>query len=116
VELYNAATGRALMRDGLFKAAERLVTLERCIDAREGISRQEDTLPTRFFQPFDTGKNRGKALDVKKMEEMKSTYYQLRGWDSETGLPTEDTLVDLNLEDIVENKELWNENRLRKTG
>ena len=116
VELYNAATGRSLTRDGLFKAAERLVTLERCIDAREGISRQEDTLPARFFQPFDTGKNQGKALDVKKMEEMKSTYYQLRGWNSETGLPTEDTLVNLNLEDIVENKELWDENRLRKTG
>jgi aldehyde:ferredoxin oxidoreductase len=116
VDLYNAATGRSLTRDSLFKAAERLVNLERCIDAREGLTRQYDTLPNRFFQPFATGKNRGKALDAKKMEDMKSTYYNLRGWDSDTGLPTAEKLTELNLEDIVQEKGIWNENRLRKTG
>ena len=100
-QLLNAATGRSLTHQQLFEAAERLVNLERCIDGREGLTREDDTLPKRFFQPFETGANRGKALDLNKLEEMKSTYYRTRGWDPQTGLPTRDKLIEIRLEDIV---------------
>ncbi|MBW1697185.1 MAG: aldehyde ferredoxin oxidoreductase family protein [Deltaproteobacteria bacterium] len=115
-ELYNSATGRFITREELFKTAERLVTLERCIDAREGLTRDDDTLPRRFFRAFETGKNRGKALNEKKMEEMKTTYYRLRGWDTASGLPTAETLTTLELGDIVEKNGIQKRNRLRKTG
>ena len=99
--LLSAALGRSLTRDDLFQTAERLVNLERCIDARQGLTRQDDTLPKRFFRPLDTGVNKGKALDPAKMEEMKTAYYQTRGWDAETGLPTEDGLIHLGLDNIA---------------
>jgi aldehyde:ferredoxin oxidoreductase len=100
VELYQAATGRALSREELFAAAERLINIERCLDAREGLTRKDDTLPKRFFQSFPGGVNKGKALDPQKMEEMKTVYYQTRGWDPETGLPTREKLSELGLENI----------------
>ncbi len=96
-ELYQAATGRVLSREELFAAAERLINIERCMDAREGLTRKDDTLPKRFFRPFPSGTRQGKALDLQKMEEMKTVYYQTRGWDPETGLPTPEKLHELGL-------------------
>jgi aldehyde:ferredoxin oxidoreductase len=100
-ELYRAATGRPLSRENLFSAAERLVNTERCLDAREGIGREHDRLPERFFRSFPVGANKGKALDPEKMEAMKTAYYRERGWDTETGLPTPEKLRDLKLEDFI---------------
>ena len=98
MDLYNAASGRSLTREALFQAAERLVNLERCHDAREGLTRKDDKLPRRFFRSFPGGVNKGKALDPEKMEEMITMYYQARGWDPETGKPLPDTLNRLGLE------------------
>jgi aldehyde:ferredoxin oxidoreductase len=33
---------------------------------------------------------------------MKSKFYTLRGWDPETGIPTEETLIELGLGDVAE--------------
>jgi aldehyde:ferredoxin oxidoreductase len=98
VDLYQAATGRALTRQELFTAAERSVNLERCIDAREGLTRKEDRLPERFFKSFPGGGNKGKALDREKLEAMKTAYYKSRSWNPDTGLPTREKLRDLSLD------------------
>jgi aldehyde:ferredoxin oxidoreductase len=34
------------------------------------------------------------------MEEMKTVYYQIRGWDPETGLPTREKLRELGMEHL----------------
>jgi aldehyde:ferredoxin oxidoreductase len=101
VDLYQAATGRRLTRQDLFRAAERLVNLERCLDAREGLNRDEDQLPKRFFQSFPGGANKDKALDMEEMEKMKNAYYRERGWNVETGLPTPEKLRELGLADLI---------------
>ena len=101
VDLYQAATGRRLTRQDLFRAAERLVNLERCLDAREGLNRDQDQLPKRFFQSFPGGANKEKALNMEKMEKMKDAYYRERGWSVATGLPTPEKLRELGLADCV---------------
>jgi aldehyde:ferredoxin oxidoreductase len=100
-DLYEAATGRSMTRQGLFAAAERLVNLERCLDAREGLNRKEDRLPDRFFRPFPGGVNKDKALDTEMVEKMKDAYYGERGWNLETGLPTSEKLRELGLADLI---------------
>ena len=40
-------------------------------------------------------------VDREKFEKIKDEYYQLRGWDSKTGLLKKDTLKKLGLEDII---------------
>ena len=101
VDLYNAATGRSLTRAEMFIAAERLVNLERCHDAREGMTCENDKLPQRFFRPFPGGVHQGKAIDPVKLAEMKSVYYRTRGWDPETGLPTPEKLREFGLETLI---------------
>ena len=40
-------------------------------------------------------------LDREKFEQMKNEYYQLRGWDSATGLLTREKLRELALDDVI---------------
>jgi aldehyde:ferredoxin oxidoreductase len=41
---------------------------------------------------------KGKAVDKNEFEKMMDEYYQLRGWDSKTGLPEKETLNKLGLD------------------
>jgi aldehyde:ferredoxin oxidoreductase len=45
---------------------------------------------------------KGTVVDREKFAEMLREYYELRGWDAESGLQTKQKLLDLDLEDIVE--------------
>ncbi|TXT57369.1 MAG: hypothetical protein BAJATHORv1_10070 [Candidatus Thorarchaeota archaeon] len=81
--------------DNLTLIAERQVTLKRLFNAREGISRSDDTLPKRFTdEPMPEGPGKGQTVDL---EPMLDDYYRLRGWNRESGLPTDETLHKLSL-------------------
>jgi aldehyde:ferredoxin oxidoreductase len=45
---------------------------------------------------------RGKAVDRASFETMKDEYYELRGWDRETGFIKRDTLNKLGLEGLID--------------
>ncbi|TFG12473.1 aldehyde:ferredoxin oxidoreductase [Candidatus Thorarchaeota archaeon] len=80
----------------LTEIAERQLNLKRLFNAREGITRKDDTLPHRFtHEPMPEGPGKGQVVDL---EPMLDDYYQRRGWDKETGLPTSETLQRLSLE------------------
>jgi len=64
---------------------------------REGRTRKHDTLDASFFRKL----GEAKAVSEKDFETAKTRYYQLRGWDSKTGHPTEKALTDLGLSDIA---------------
>ena len=79
---------------------ERIYTLERMFNLREGFSRKDDTLPERYFKeptPIGLAIARGKKIDREKFEQMLDEYYALHGWDK-NGLPTEETLKKLGLD------------------
>jgi len=82
--------------ENLVKIAERQVTLKRLFNAREGISKKDDNLPDRFTKdPMPEGPGKGQVVNL---EPMLRDYYTLRGWDLETGLPTDKTIKRLGLE------------------
>ncbi|NIM94399.1 MAG: aldehyde:ferredoxin oxidoreductase [Anaerolineales bacterium] len=96
-ELLNAATGWDMTGEEVRQIGERIVNLERLFNAREGISRKDDTLPKRFLHeplPDGSGPSTGSVLEL---ESMLDEYYLVRGWDVETGLPTQAKLVELDL-------------------
>ncbi len=97
-DLVNAATGWETTMFELMKAGERRVTMLRQINARQGFTTKEDTLPKRLFEPLPDGPAKGRCVDAKSFPEMISQYYELLGWDSETGNPTKGKLKDLGLE------------------
>ena len=79
------------------RAGERIVNVERLINARFGIDRADDTLPRRFLEEPAGPPDSPSAGSVVELEPMLDEYYAARGWDVETGLPTREKLRELEL-------------------
>ena len=116
--LFSAGTGVETSEDTLFKFAKRVKNLERAYNAREGMTRETDSLPKKFmdqtitysrFDYQDTQNirlvQRTAVLETSKFEKMKDEYYALRGWDIATGIPTRETLEQTGLKDVAHDLE-----------
>lgn len=93
------ATGWQVDERSLWRAGERITTLERIFNLNHGLKRADDTLPDRFHQEPLASTETDERL-VQKLEWMVRDYYALRGWD-ERGVPTPETLEHLELADLV---------------
>jgi aldehyde:ferredoxin oxidoreductase len=98
-ELLTAATGDAWTGESVRKAGERIVNIERLINARFGLDRRHDTLPNRFLHEPAGPADSPSAGSVVELESMLDEYYAARGWDLITGLPTDSKLAELELGD-----------------
>ncbi len=81
----------------LLTLGARRLNMLRAFNAREGITRERDTLPKRLFEPLDGGPSDGKAVDRVEFEAALETYYEMAGWDPITGNPPRETLENLDL-------------------
>lgn len=100
---FNLVTGKDWEVDQLLKVSERVRNLERMFDVRQGLTRADDSLPKKFFeQPLSKGRYKGEVIDKEKFEQMKDEYYELRGWDKKTGIPTREKLEELDLKDVAD--------------
>ncbi len=98
-ELFEAATGIKMSAEALMKAGERIVTLERMIQVREGRRRKDDTLPRRILhEKVRTRDGREYVLTKEELNAMLDRYFELRKWDKKTGVPTPEKLRELDLE------------------
>ncbi len=94
-EALEVATGLRVTPEEMREAGARIVTLERMFGVREGVSRADDSLPSRFRDtPLREGASSGTVVDL---DLMLDEYYAERGWDAATGHPTPDTLQRLGL-------------------
>jgi aldehyde:ferredoxin oxidoreductase len=98
-EMLNALTGWSYDPDALLTAGNRSVTLKRAISNKLGMTRVHDTLPKICLAPLDEG---NAAESVPDMDLMLKGYYEYRGWDWETGKPTRNKLVELDLQHVAE--------------
>ena len=105
-ELFSATTGVDMDEKGLFEVAARINNVERAYLIREGITREDDTICGRMVEePVPTGVHKGKRLDKKKFAKMLDDYYEIVGWDKNTGAPTRATLESLGLKGIADDLE-----------
>ncbi len=102
VKLTQAVTGWKTSLTELLTSAERVQNVARAFNQREGLRRKDDTLPKRFFEPLEGGRLKGKSLNREEFEQAITWYYQIRGWDTETGLPTQAKLADLEIEWVAD--------------
>jgi aldehyde:ferredoxin oxidoreductase len=102
VKLINAACGLDWSLDDLMKAGERAWNLKRAINTRMGLTAENDKLPKALLEPYPDGGSAGFVPDI---EGMLFTYYEARGWDLETGKPSREKLMALDLDDIAQ--DLW---------
>jgi aldehyde:ferredoxin oxidoreductase len=99
-ELLSAVTGWNIDGQELLKVGERVINLQRLFNMREGFRRDDDLLPERMKQKpaFGFYKNEDRCA-LKDFEGMLDEYYAARGWDTKTGIPTKEKLLELELEE-----------------
>jgi len=97
-EVLNATTGSDFKVDDLMIIGERANNLCRCFNSREGMTRKDDYLPPRFTEEsLPDGPSQGQSISRKELADMLDSYYELRGWDEETGNPAKNKLEQLGL-------------------
>ena len=93
--LLSAVVGVSFDTQRFLQLGERIWTLERLFNAREGFDHTDDLLPTKFLEhPLQEGGSRGMKVHL---SEMLQSYYRVRGWDKR-GNPGTDLLARLGLE------------------
>jgi aldehyde:ferredoxin oxidoreductase len=95
-------TGIDVSAEELGAAAERINTLARLINLREGLSRKDDTLPWKVMnEPIpDDGPVKGAVVTQEELDLMLDDYYESRGWTLE-GVPKTAKLKELGMEEFV---------------
>ncbi len=96
-KVLRAATGLDFDASSVQLACERIMNIERAFLVTRGIRREDDTLPTRFLKeplPPSSGPSAGSVVEI---EPMLDEYYEARGWDVMTGIPTRETFQRLGL-------------------
>jgi aldehyde:ferredoxin oxidoreductase len=81
----------------LLKAGERRVNLMKAFNTREGLTRAQDALPERVFEPLPQGPSKGKKIDRDQLESAIDAYYAMMNWNSKTGHPNRGKLLELGL-------------------
>jgi len=97
-ELTSSLTGWDIDGKELLNIGERVFNLQRMFNVREGISRKDDYLPARVHRVPEFGKYSSVVeCEIKDYKRMLDEYYEARGWNRETGIPTKGKLQQLGL-------------------
>jgi aldehyde:ferredoxin oxidoreductase len=91
-QYFEAVTGQPISLEELRLMADRIETLIRMFNVREGFSRKDDKLPYRTLnEPLLDGPAKGQFIGEENFNRMLDEYYDLRGWDP-NGIPRQETL------------------------
>ena len=83
-ELLRAVTGWDVDAVELRATARRIVHARKCLNQRQGWTRNEDTLPARFL----TDESAAPSLSRARLDAMIAAYYEGRGWDEAGRVPS----------------------------
>ena len=98
-EMLSAATGVEYSQKELLEVGGRIVQLERAYWNRLLVGRMEDKSPKRFTQePMPDGPNKGVVFPE---DLLIPRYYEVRGWDKETGFPLPEVLKESGLDYVA---------------
>lgn len=100
-QMLSLVVGWKITEEDLFMVAERVASLLRVFNIREGFSRKDDILAWRtMHEPLPSGPAKGQFISEENLNSMLEEYYSLRGWDRATGIPLPETLTRLSLEEL----------------
>lgn len=107
VALTNSVMGVDLTEEDFFLIARRSYNLEKAFNSlHTNFDRKDDYPPRRFMEePVRSGKYEGYRCEKENWDEMLDQFYQLQGWDKETGLQTRTSLVKLGMEEVAQKLE-----------
>lgn len=98
-EALRYATGLDFSVAHLHAIADRVIALERCVNARYGLRRKDDSLPKRILsEEVRSGPWQGNKLTQEELDNLLDQFYTINGFDLATGLPTPERLAELGLD------------------
>jgi aldehyde:ferredoxin oxidoreductase len=97
IDYINGVTGWNMSLFELMKVGERNNTLARVFNCREGFTPADDVLPQRLHEGIGNGALKGSRVDPAEFLAARRTYYEMAGWDPETGRPTAAKLAELDV-------------------
>jgi aldehyde:ferredoxin oxidoreductase len=71
--------------------------MARLVNLREGMTRKDDTLPARMKRHHVSGSVTEEPVTPEELEAGITIFYQMMGWDPESGVPTSAKLSELEL-------------------
>ncbi|HYW78590.1 MAG TPA: aldehyde ferredoxin oxidoreductase C-terminal domain-containing protein, partial [Thermoguttaceae bacterium] len=94
-------TGQKFSLDDVLSTGRRLATMRTVFNAREGIRAIDRKIPGRVIgdPPLEHGPTAGRTVEVEAHTE---DYLKAMGWDTKTGIPTDETLRELGLDFVIE--------------
>jgi len=106
-DFLSAATGTPVSEEDLQAAVRRVIALERCYNAREGMRRSDDYpfylwWEKKYGRPHPLYTEDQIPLVREKYDRLLDEWYTLRGCDLETGIPTRGELEHCGLQDVAE--------------
>ena len=100
-EALSGVTGVDYDLHDVLDVGARAQTLARLFNLREGFTADDDKLPKRVMQAFDSGPLAGIEINQASFDWAKRRYYELMQWDAETGVPTAQCIEQLGLNEVV---------------
>jgi aldehyde:ferredoxin oxidoreductase len=102
-EIYSATSGLETSPQDLLRIGERIWNLQKAFNVREGFGRQDDMAPAKWMtEPLMVEGKEVPPIPRERVERLLDEYYDEREWDLETGIPTQEKLAALGLEDVAE--------------
>ncbi|MCP4668134.1 MAG: aldehyde ferredoxin oxidoreductase family protein [Deltaproteobacteria bacterium] len=97
VQYLNAVTGWDLSADDYFTIGERILSLRKAFNVREGVTPEDQKLSGRAVgrPPLSQGPVKGVTVD---MDALQKGFFETVGWDSETGGPTREKMKELGID------------------
>lgn len=98
IEFLKAGINWDASLEELLEIGERRINMMRYFNQVNGFSKVDDQLPKRIFEPMKDGASKGRQLNEKDFYKAIDLYYELSGWDKNSGNPKDETLKKLSLE------------------
>lgn len=96
--LMEAVTGIDFTPEDVMVVGERINNLARVFNVLAGFTVADDYLPERLMnEPLKAGGSKGQTVSREQMDYMLNEYFEARGWDTKTGIPTQAKLDELGL-------------------
>jgi aldehyde:ferredoxin oxidoreductase len=113
-DLLAAATGWSVTLAELYRCGDRIYNIEKAFNVREGLTRKDDLPPRRFItEKASGGPINGLRIDERSFNKLLEEYYEARGWNIETGIPTREKLEEVELKYIADDlDELQNSGKI----
>ncbi|MCP4167452.1 MAG: aldehyde ferredoxin oxidoreductase family protein [Chloroflexi bacterium] len=97
----SGVTGAEFSVRDILAVGERAQTLSRLFNVREGFGVADDRLPRRVMKAFERGPLADIEINDEKFSWALRRYYELMGWAPDTGIPTDEAINRLNLDQLL---------------